>query len=265
MPESPERVLTADEQRFIRYWMRAGQKKAEIPRCESLARIKRGMGEKILERKHVKAEIRRRMDLEAFEQQRLDARARERKIEAEDKAKELERENQHLEKDKEMLRTEVTAMKSLPRLKITDEMIEHELARCVELDPALHGKIKLDAIMVASVIKGLARRGNFERLTPAAPPGTGDGGGVYSALFNRMRTGESEGSAALPGLIEAGEPEPADLLPPPPPEPVQPPHVAVESRLEASPADDAPVSAPRTSGGKGGSATVRKIIAVTVS
>ena len=77
--------------------------------------------------------------------------------------------------------------KSLPRTKVEEEVLEHELMRImVGLDPLIHPKEKREAIETAYVIKGLLQVCGTQRISVPDNPSTA-GPGLYTSLFERLR------------------------------------------------------------------------------
>lgn len=170
MPSNADRILTADEQRFIRHYARGGFNKDAIQTAERMARIKRGEGDKYLRRAHVQEEICRRKMLLETAQATIDAQDINRR-----------------ETDIEQL------------FRITAEEAESELRKLIKLDAATHGSIKLDAIKTALVYIGAIEQGTTRRVLPPTNPNHdagGQGGGFYTSLFDRMRTTAPEIEAA---------------------------------------------------------------------
>lgn len=124
MPRNTERPLNADEQRFIRHYVR----ERDIEKAEKKSRLKVGEGMKFYRRPHVREDIDRRIrDIER-EQAILDAKDIERKEEA-----------------------------------LTD-LLDPELMKTIKLDPQKHGAIKLRAIELGYIVAGKIRQGNTEAL-----------------------------------------------------------------------------------------------------
>jgi hypothetical protein len=207
-----DRVLTADEQRFIRHYARQGFVPEGISTAERMARIKRGEGNTILKRAHVQEEIARRKLLLEMEQAKLDA--------------------QDLNRKEDAIETLV---------RITMEEAEHELRKLVKLDAAAFGPIKLKAIQTALVYTGAIRQGSTERLAPIDQSASGTLGGredsFYTATFDRIRASEAAQLEAVAEILPA-EPEPpskpqaAPAAEEPPPPPPEDPRKAAKARRE---------------------------------
>lgn len=233
-------TLKAQELNFIRKWMRANRDLGRMPTIERQCKLKKGQGERWLRRKAIAEEIDRQLKVEADKQVALEKELERQWAINDLKNSDLEKQVLTLERDKEMLRDELSRMKSLPRQKITEEMVQHELVRLNLLNPETHGKIKLESLMVSAVILGLARRSSFERALPPIPPDA-EQASIYESVFSRQRgeqmltVGESEAVNPIPA---APAPEPEEDAAPLMPEPVVRVKAPPRPRKAAPGADD---------------------------
>jgi hypothetical protein len=91
---------------------------------------------------------------------------------------------------------ELKAISSLPRTKVEEEVLEHELMRLVVgLDQDKHPKAKLEAIIAAYVVNGKLESGNTRLVIPAEGMGSEAGPGMYTSLFNRLALNAAPGEA----------------------------------------------------------------------
>lgn len=127
MPRNPERPLSAEEQRFIRHYVR----ERDIEKAERKSRLRAGEGMKLYRRAQVRADIERRLEEIEREQARVDA--------------------LDLERRRETL----------------DQLLDPELVKTIKLDAEKHGAIKLKALALGLVVSGRIRQGNTEALNRA--------------------------------------------------------------------------------------------------
>lgn len=193
--------LPADEERFVRCYIKEGGVEEKLPEAEKRARLKKGAGAQLLKKKRVADAVRERMEPVRLEQmkQKMLADAVE-QVTADLKAKADAAENKLAE------------VLNIPRIPVqgNELVIEEELMRLVQLCPEKYGGIKLAAIKTAFVVAGLMEQGTTRRVAPAEGKNEGSaGGGVYQNLFDRQRQLEAGGS-----VTNVTNVTPAPALPP---------------------------------------------------
>jgi hypothetical protein len=124
MPRNADRPLSADEQRFVRHYVR----ERDPEKAAKKARLKMDQGMQFYKRAHVREEIDRRLRLIELEQAKLDAQDIDRRIE------------------------------------LTDDFLNEHLRATIELDATKHGNIKLKALSLGYVLRSRIRQGNTEAL-----------------------------------------------------------------------------------------------------
>lgn len=103
------------------------------------------------------------------------------------------------------IENELQGITSLPRTKVEEEVLEHELMRLVvELDQDKHPAMKLEAIKAAYVVNGTLESKSTRRLSPSDNPNNKASAGIYMSLFNCPNV------PASPALQKEG----FDLFPP---------------------------------------------------
>ena len=104
------------------------------------------------------------------------------------------------------IENELQAATSLPRTKVDEEVLEHELMRLVvELNQDKHPAMKLEAIKAAYVVNGTLESKGTRRLSPSDNQNNEASAGIYMSLFNCSNVPASP----------APQKEGFDLFPPP--------------------------------------------------
>lgn len=170
--------LPAQEEKFLRHYVKEGGVEEKIRDVERRLRLKMGTGARFLKLKRVQDVFKEMMEPIRLEQQRQ---ALVGAAVAEATAK-LEAEKAEAEKKL----NEVLSIQLIP-VQGNETRIDHELMRLVQLDPEKYGGIKLAAIKTAYVVAGLMEQGTTRRVIPADGKPETAGGGVYQNLFDRQR------------------------------------------------------------------------------
>ena len=197
-----ERKLTAEEHRLIRRFVTEGATDEKIARAAQLAKLSEAKARVILKRPRVQLEIHRRMEPVRLEHERqnlvADAVAQiTAKLEAQAAAERLAR---------EAAEKELAAVIAVPRMKVAEDELEHQLMRLVVgLDQDKHPQVKLAAIQAGYVILGAIEHGTTRRVIPMDKPGSSDAANVYTSLFARIRQERLTAGASEPA--EIGDPD----------------------------------------------------------
>lgn len=200
------RTLSRPEQRFLERYVREGATEDRIAAAERLAHVKVGDGVKMLRLAHVQDELKRRMEPVRIEQMRQQMLA--------DAVAQV---TANIQESHDRLKAEMSAILSVPKMQVQEDVLEHELMRLVVgLDQDKHPGVKLEAIKAAFVVKGTLENGTTRRVTP---PERGEGPGIpgmYRSLFDRKRA-ELEAApvieAAVPQQPPFDEDQIFDLVP----------------------------------------------------
>lgn len=124
MPRNADRPLSADEQRFIRHYVR----ERDPEKAAKKARLRPEQGMQFYKRAHVREDIDRRLRVIELEQAKIDAADIQRKVD------------------------------------LTDDFLNEHLRKTIELDPTKYGAIKLKALGLGYVLRSRIRQGNTEAL-----------------------------------------------------------------------------------------------------
>lgn len=194
--------LPADEERFVRCYIKEGGVEEKLPEAEKRARLKKGAGAQLLKKKRVADEVRVRMEpvrLEQMKQQML--------------ADAVEQVTADLKAKADAAEKTLKEVLDVPLIPVmgNETRIDHELMRLVQLCPEKYGGIKLAAIKTAYVVAGLMEQGTTRRVIPAEGKGEVPGGGVYQNLFDRQRQLEAANTTNVGNVTNVTSPPP---LPP---------------------------------------------------
>jgi hypothetical protein len=205
----PRKMLVRDK-RFIEMYVLEGATEDKIRVAEKRARVRAGTGKRLLKRKTVQDELRRRLQIvkDEQEQQKLvgDAVAA--------KTATLQAENAELKQ-------KLGAITSMPDMRVVGHTVEleHHLMRIVRLDPEKFAPIKLAAIKTGFVVAGIMEDGRGRLVTPPDDNPSKSVPGIYSSVFDRMRLGNGEkvlDAEVVPAQAKPDEAEVFDLIPQPP-------------------------------------------------
>jgi len=175
--------LEEREKWFVTLYVNAGAIPEKIPWAERRALLPPGSGEKILARQEVLARIKAKLQIFTREQQRQ-------KLVGDEVAKvtrNLQQKTEKLEQDKKELASDLGRIMALPRMKIDEDILEHELMRLVVgLEPNRHPEEKRKAIESAYVVKGLMESGRTRRIITLSDTESKETTGIYTSLFQRL-------------------------------------------------------------------------------
>lgn len=199
------RKLPADEEKFLRAYVKEGGVEEKIRIAEQRTRLKVGTGVKILKLKRVQDALRERMEPVRLEQQRQEM-----------LAEAVQQVTAKLEAEKSAAEAKLNEVLQLPLIAVqgNELKIEQELMRLVCLCPEKYGGIKLAAIKTAFVVAGLMEQGTTRRVIPADREAGVASSGVYANVFDRLRLEQGTQPAAIETLPPPPADEVFDLTPP---------------------------------------------------
>jgi hypothetical protein len=178
-------ILTTDEKRFIRFYVKEGAVEEKIAYAERRAKLKVGTAKLFLAKKRVQNEIKRQMQ-PVWDEQRRQELVGDAVLQVTTK---LEQDARKAEEEKKSAQNELAAVVSAPLQRIDETVLEDQLMRmAVGLDQNIHPQQKLAAIQAAFVVKGILEQGKTRRVAPGEDDGViNKGPGIYTAVFARLR------------------------------------------------------------------------------
>lgn len=146
MPTYTDRLLSADEQKFVRFYV----KYRDIEEAAQHARLKKGTGKRMFQRPAVREDIDRRIGMIEKEETIQDVRS----------------------------------------MHLAAEVLDVELKNVCQLDPKLHGSLKMEGLRLAYIVTGRLKDRNLEAVgLPALGAGQQEGmPAFYQQMFQHQVT-----------------------------------------------------------------------------